>query len=57
MTLQIKSIEQYHEAYKKSVDDPEGFWAEQAETFLWHQKWHTVLKNDFITPDVRWFEG
>ena len=57
MTLQIKSIEQYHEAYKKSVDDPKGFWAEQAETFTWHQKWHTVLKNDFITPDVRWFEG
>ncbi|HLO54656.1 MAG TPA: acetate--CoA ligase [Saprospiraceae bacterium] len=57
MTLQIKSIEQYHEAYKKSVDDPEGFWAEQAETFTWYQKWHTVLKNDFITPDVRWFEG
>lgn len=57
MTLQIKSIEQYHEAYKKSVDDPEGFWAEQAETFTWHQKWHTVLKNDFSTPDVRWFEG
>jgi len=57
MTLQIKSIEQYHEAYKKSVDDPEGFWAEQAETFTWHQKWHTILKNDFITPDVRWFEG
>ena len=57
MTLQIKSIEQYHEAYKKSVEDPEGFWAEQAETFTWHQKWHTVLKNDFVTPDVRWFEG
>jgi len=57
MTLQIKSIEQYHEAYKKSVEDPESFWAEQAETFTWHQKWHTVLKNDFITPDVRWFEG
>lgn len=57
MTLQIKSIEQYHEAYKKSVEDPEGFWAEQAETFTWHKKWHTVLKNDFVTPDVRWFEG
>ena len=57
MTLQIKSIEQYHEAYKKSVEDPEGFWAAQAETFTWHQKWHTVLKNDFVTPDVRWFEG
>ena len=57
MTLQIKTIDQYHEAYKKSVENPEGFWAEQAETFIWHQKWHTVLKHDFITPDVRWFEG
>jgi acetyl-CoA synthetase len=42
---------------KKVSRDPEGFWAEQAETFTWHQKWHTVLKNDFVTPDVRWFEG
>lgn len=57
MTLQIKSIEQYHEAYQKSMDDPEGFWAEQADTFIWKEKWHTVLKNDLITPDIRWFEG
>ncbi|MBC7884719.1 MAG: acetate--CoA ligase [Saprospiraceae bacterium] len=57
MTLQIKSIEQYQEAYDKSVEDPEGFWAEQASTFLWRKKWHTVLKNDFITPDVQWFVG
>lgn len=57
MTLQIQSIEQYNEAYKKSVDNPEGFWAEQAETFTWKEKWHTVLKNDFITPDVQWFVG
>ncbi len=57
MTLQIRSIEQYHEEYKKSVDNPEAFWEEQANTFIWHQKWHTVLKNDFVTPDVRWFEG
>jgi len=57
MTLQIKSIEQYHEAYQKSVENPEAFWAEQAETFTWHERWHTVLKNDFVTPDVQWFVG
>jgi len=57
MTLQIKNIDQYHEAYKKSVEDPEGFWADQADTFTWHKKWHTTLKNDFITPDVQWFVG
>lgn len=57
MTLQIKSIEEYHSAYKKSVEDPEGFWAEQAESFTWFKKWDTVLHHDFIKPDVRWFEG
>jgi len=57
MTLQIRTIEQYHEVYDKSIKDPEGFWAEQAETFHWREKWHTVLKNDFIKPDVQWFVG
>ena len=31
---QIKSLEQYHTDYKKSVDDPEGFWGNIAENFL-----------------------
>lgn len=57
MTLQIKSLEQYKSAYQKSVENPEVFWAEIADTFTWDQKWHTVVHNDFITPDVRWFEG
>jgi len=57
MTLQIKTLEQYHSAYQKSVEDPEGFWAEQAETFTWFKKWDQVLHHDFIKPDIRWFEG
>ena len=57
MTLQISSLEQYHEAYRHSVEDPEAFWSEQAETFVWKKKWSKVLHNDFTTPDIRWFEG
>nr|HRD09031.1 acetyl-coenzyme A synthetase N-terminal domain-containing protein [Saprospiraceae bacterium] len=57
MTLQIKSLQEYQEAYKYSVEAPEAFWAEQASTFFWRRKWHTVLKNDFINPDVQWFIG
>ncbi|HRG66806.1 MAG TPA: AMP-binding protein, partial [Saprospiraceae bacterium] len=57
MTLQIKSLQEYQEAYKYSVEAPEAFWAEQASTFFWRRKWHTVLKNDFIGPDVQWFIG
>jgi acetyl-CoA synthetase len=54
---QITSIEQYHEMYRKSVDDPEGFWSEIAENFSWHKKWDTVLTWNFTEPSVRWFEG
>ena len=57
MTLQIKSIQEYHSVYKKSIEDPEGFWAEQAETFTWFKKWDNILHHDFIKPEVKWFEG
>ena len=57
MTLQIKSLKQYKSVYKKSVKDPESFWAEQAETFQWQKKWDTTLEWDFKKPDVKWFKG
>ncbi len=57
MTLQIQSFDQYQEAYERSVQDPEGFWAEQAETFYWRRKWDQVLDWDFRKPDVKWFLG
>ena len=57
MTLQIKSHEEYKAVYKKSVEQPEAFWAEQAETFQWQKKWDKVLEWDFKTPDVKWFAG
>ena len=54
----IKSMEQYDEMYRRSVDDPEGFWAEQAEENLdWMKKWDTVLEYDFHAPEVAWFIG
>ncbi|MEM6319289.1 MAG: acetate--CoA ligase [Bacteroidota bacterium] len=57
MTLQIKTLDQYQEVYQQSVDNPEQFWAAQAETFTWHKKWDTVLESDFRKPDVKWFNG
>ena len=36
---QIKSLEQYQEDYKKSVEQPEIFWGEIAEHFRWHKKY------------------
>ncbi|MDX5347185.1 MAG: AMP-binding protein, partial [Hymenobacteraceae bacterium] len=54
---QIKSPEQYQEAYQKSVEQPEEFWAEIAETFTWRKKWDKVLEWNFEEPNVKWFQG
>lgn len=54
---QITSREQYDATYKKSVDDPEGFWAEVAENFVWRKKWDKVLEWNFTEPRVKWFIG
>lgn len=54
---QIKSLEQYNSDYKKSVDDPEGFWANVADNFVWRKKWDRVLEWNFTEPKVEWFGG
>jgi len=49
---------QYQALYQRSVEDPEGFWAEQAEKFLsWDRKWDRVLDWDYKQANIRWFEG
>ncbi len=54
----IKSQAEYEEMYKRSVDDPEGFWGEQAEKNLdWFKKWDKVLEWDFRKPEIKWFQG
>lgn len=55
--FQIRSFEEYHEHYKKSVEDPEGFWASVAENFQWKKKWDRVLDWNFTEPKVEWFSG
>ncbi|MFN8247496.1 MAG: acetate--CoA ligase [Ferruginibacter sp.] len=54
---QINSLEQYHKDYKRSVEDPEGFWAEVAGNFYWRKKWDKVLNWNFTDPKVEWFAG
>ena len=54
---QIRSLEQYRSEYKKSVEDPEGFWGGIAANFQWRRPWDKVLQWNFSEPDVRWFDG
>src|ERR1700716_759126 len=54
---QIRSLEEYQSMYTKSVEDPEGFWAEIAGHFQWHRKWDKVLDWNFKDPQVKWARG
>ncbi|RMG42541.1 MAG: hypothetical protein D6732_00790, partial [Methanobacteriota archaeon] len=38
----IKSLDEYHALYRRSVEDPDGFWGEVAERLDWFKKWDTV---------------
>ena len=54
----IKSFAEYEAIYKRSVEDPEGFWGEMAEKQLtWYKKWDKVLEYDFEKPEIKWFQG
>lgn len=53
----ISSMEQYERMYRESLDDPEGFWAEYAESLAWFRKWDRVHSFDPERIIVKWFEG
>jgi acetyl-CoA synthetase len=53
----IQSKEAYSSTYKKSIEDPEGFWADVAADFQWKKKWDKVLEWDFYKAEVKWFLG
>jgi len=48
----------YQDMYKKSIDDPEGFWADMAKKFVtWTSPWDKVLNWDFHSAEIEWFKG
>ena len=51
------NTEKYEEMYKQSIDDPENFWAEQAEKVDWTKKWDKVMDYNFNTADIKWYLG
>ncbi|MES1181579.1 MAG: acetate--CoA ligase, partial [Flavobacterium sp.] len=53
----ITSFTDYQHQYKKSIENPEDFWAEQANEFRWKKKWDTLLEWNFKDPKVEWFIG
>jgi acetyl-CoA synthetase len=51
----IKNLDEYRAMWQRSIDDPEGFWGEQARQCHWFSPWSKVLEWD--APDARWFVG
>ena len=56
----IKSMEEYEKLYKRSIEDPEGFWGEMAEKHLdWFKKWDGPVEEYSFKDDIyiRYFAG
>jgi len=55
----IKSREEYEKMYRRSLDDPDGFWGEMArEVVEWFKEWNKVVEYNFNDPiKIEWFKG
>mgnify|MGYP002641071901 CR=1 FL=1 len=57
----ISGMDQYNAMYKKSIEDPEGFWSEIAKQFHWEKPWNTVRSFNYHISkgpiSIKWFEG
>ena len=52
--IETANVKEYEKMYKRSIEDREGFWAEQAEKLDWFEKWSSVL-DDSDKPFYKWF--
>jgi acetyl-CoA synthetase len=53
----VKSLEEYQEIYRRSIEDPDGFWREQAEILDWFYPPRDVLDADMLEVDFAWYSG
>ena len=57
----LKNMDEYNAMYKKSIEDPEGFWSGVAEDFHWFSKWDEVCGHNYDRREgpisIEWFKG
>jgi acetyl-CoA synthetase len=51
----VRSLEEYEQIYKESVENPEKFWARVARELYWSKPWDRVL--EWNAPWAKWFVG
>ncbi|MEP7011530.1 MAG: acetate--CoA ligase [Acidobacteriota bacterium] len=53
----VRSLDEYNEMYRRSLDHPEAFWLEQAEILDWFAPPRSAGQWDFSEVDVSWYPG
>ena len=53
----ITSLSDYFKKYEQSEKDPEKFWSEVADNFIWKKKWDKLLDWNFESVDIKWFKN
>lgn len=54
----VNSEDRYRELYRRSLDDVDDFWGEQAREYLsWYKEWDKVLDYDLVEGNITWFRG
>ena len=53
----VRSMTEYRELYRQSLEDPDVFWAEQAKAIDWFHPWHQVFDADYDEVDFAWYSG
>jgi len=54
----VGSMAEYEKQYRRSLDDPEGYWADRTgELLTWDKQWDKVLSADMVKPEIKWFAG
>ncbi|REL32058.1 acetate--CoA ligase [Thalassotalea euphylliae] len=52
------NADKYQQMYQQSIEQPDVFWAEQAEQFIdWYKPWKQVSEVNYQTADISWFKG
>ena len=48
---------EFNKLYKQSLENPEEFWADQADLYLdWDEQWTKVKENDIERGQIIWFK-
>jgi acetyl-CoA synthetase len=53
----IKSLDEYQEMYRRSIEDPQGFWHEQSQIIDWFHPPRGIMDLDMEEVDFSWFSG